>query len=44
MNKVLVTGILTVLFAVGPEASGQDAKQRVIVTTDGEADDRASMV
>ena len=44
MNKSLVLSILILLFAGRTVAFSQNAKPRVIVTTDGEADDRASMV
>lgn len=44
MNRLLILSILIVLLAGGLETYGQNTKPRVIVTTDGEADDQASMV
>ncbi|MEO7992213.1 MAG: nucleoside hydrolase-like domain-containing protein [Chryseolinea sp.] len=44
MDRVLIISLLTVLFVGRLETFGQNEKPRVIVTTDGEADDRASMV
>ncbi len=44
MNRLLIIGFLFVFFAGGLDVFGQNTKPRVIVTTDGEADDRASMV
>lgn len=44
MHKILILLTLTVLFGGKSEIFSQNQKPRVIVTTDGEADDRASMV
>ncbi|MDP4269011.1 MAG: DUF1593 domain-containing protein [Bacteroidota bacterium] len=44
MKKLLFLSILTALFLGNLKAYGQNVKPRVIVTTDGEADDRATMV
>jgi len=44
MNKLPFLFILFLLFTGKFESFGQNIKPRVIVTTDGEADDRASMV
>lgn len=44
MNKIPYFYILLVLFVVTIPMFAQKNKPRVIVTTDGEADDRASMV
>ena len=44
MNKLIILGVMAMMFAGTSEAESQTIKPRVIVTTDGEADDRASMV
>lgn len=44
MRKILILVALTVIFVEEQEVFSQNEKPRVIITTDGEADDRASMV
>lgn len=44
INKLLFLSTLTFIFGGITEMNSQNEKPRVIVTTDGEADDRASMV
>lgn len=44
MNKSGLIFVLIILLCGGTEVFSQNPKPRVIVTTDGEADDRASMV
>ncbi len=44
MNGKLILLFVALLLALSQEAFSQSIKPRVIVTTDGEADDRASMV
>jgi len=44
INKLLILGSLIIMYTGRSEAGYQNDRPRVIVTTDGEADDRASMV
>jgi len=44
MNKLLVSLLIFPFFLWNSEIKGQNNRPRIIVTTDGEADDRASMI